>query len=97
VKIPKKIRTYCPYCRKHQIHDVKKIKFQKSPAKARAMALGQRRHLKRTRGYVSKIGGKKSPIKQRHKSVLLLECTVCKKKQQRSFGDSKKSAEFKKD
>lgn len=97
MKIPKKIRTHCPYCRKHQIHEVKKIKFQKSPAKARAMSWGQKKHIRKTKGYTSKVGGKKSPVKQRHKSVLLLECNVCKKKQQRVFGDSKKSAEFKKE
>ncbi|MFH0986429.1 MAG: 50S ribosomal protein L44e [Candidatus Micrarchaeota archaeon] len=97
MNVPKKINTYCPKCRKHTEHTVKKIKMQKSPAKARALSVGQRRHERKARGYTSKVGAKANVVKQTKKSVLMLECGVCKKKQQRPIANLRKPVEIKKD
>ncbi len=96
MKVPKEIKTYCPKCRKHTVHKVTKVKMQKSPAKKRTLSAGQQRHLKKAKGYTSKVGAKANPVKQTHKSVLLLQCTECNKIQQRSLVDLKKAVEIKK-
>ena len=95
MKIPKKIKTLCPKCRKHTEHTVKKITFKKSPSKARKVAWGQKKHLEKTKGYTSQLAGKKKVVKQRHKSVAMLECSVCKKKRQKPIADLKKAVEIK--
>ena len=90
MQIPKKMKTYCPKCKKHTEHTVKKISMKKSPAKARKTSWGQKKHLEKTKGYTSKVGAKKSPVKQTHKSVAMLECATCKKKQQKAIANLKK-------
>ena len=97
MKIPKKIKTICTKCRKHTEHTVKKITFRKSPAKARKVAWGQKKHLEKTKGYTSQLAGKKKVVKQRHKSVAMLECGVCKKKRQKPIADLKKAVEIKRE
>lgn len=97
MNIPKTINTYCPKCKKHTPNTVKKISMKKSPAKARKTSFGQAKHLRKTKGYTSKVGAKKTPVKQTHKSVAMLECTVCKKKQQRPIANLKKMVEIKKE
>ncbi len=95
MKIPKEINTYCDKCHKHTKHIVKKIVYKKSPAKARSVAWGQKKHIEKTKGYTSQLAGKKKVIKQRHKSVAVLECSVCHKKVQRPITDGKKAVEIK--
>lgn len=97
MQIPKKMKTYCPKCKKHTEHIVKKITMKKSPAKARKDSFGQKKHLNKTRGYTSKVGAKKTPVKQTKKSVATLECSVCKKKQQRPIANLKKVVEIKRE
>jgi len=97
MQVPKKIKTHCTKCRKHTEHTVKKVVFKKSPAKARKTAKGQKRHLEKTKGYTSQLAGKKKVVKQRHKSVLMLECSVCKKKRQMPIADLKKAVEIKRE
>lgn len=76
MKIPEKIRTYCPHCRKHTEHKVKTYK----KGKTRSTALGQMRHELKTKGYTSKIAGKVMVYKQSKKPTLVLTCTECGKK-----------------
>ena len=97
MNIPKTMKTYCPKCKKHTAHNVGKIKFQKSPTKKGAMSWGQVKQEKKIKGYTSKLGGKKTVEKQTKKSVLVIECPVCKKKQQRSYANLKKAIEFKRE
>ena len=74
MKIPKRIRTYCPRCRTHTIHTVTIYKH----GKRRTLAQGQRRYLRKCKGY----GSKRKPEQKRFakvtkKVVLKLKCTQC--------------------
>ena len=74
LKVPKVIRTYCPRCRKHTEHSVTLYK----PGKRRTLAQGQRRYLRKQKGY----GSKRKPEQKRFakitkKQVLKLKCKVC--------------------
>jgi len=83
MKIIDKIRTYCPHCRKHTIHKVTKLvkKGQASP-----FSWGERQHKRKLRGYVGKVAGTK-PVRKRGKhQKVLIECSECKKKQERIIG-----------
>ena len=90
MKIPNRIRTYCPKCRKHTGHKVKEGR----EGKRRTMAWGQQKHIRKTKGYTSKVAGQAKRVKQRKKTKLMLECTVCKKKHPRILPDSKKKTEI---
>jgi large subunit ribosomal protein L44e len=74
VNIPKEIRTYCPKCKKHQVHTVSIYKA----GKRRALAEGERRHSRRKKGY----GGQKYPLqkefsKTTKKQTVKLKCKEC--------------------
>ena len=80
MKFPKKIRTLCPYCKKHTEHTVK-LNKQKGRGKAHPMAQSRRRQLELKAGYgghgkYSKPAVKKKPTQ---KVDLRLICSVCKK------------------
>ena len=76
MKFPKEVRTYCPYCKKHTIHKVEIVK--KKPR--RTLAQGQRRFLRKMKGYGSfpkeNPKGREKPTK---KVDIRLRCTVCSK------------------
>lgn len=91
MKVPKKMRTYCPYCKKHTEQSVKE---QKKGAR-RTMSWGQQKFLKKSRGYVSKVGKTIKPVKQSKKTALILTCAVCKKKHIMVMPHSKKKLEIK--
>jgi large subunit ribosomal protein L44e len=80
MEYPKQIRTYCKYCKKYTLHNVKL--FVKKPE--RTLAIGYRRHERKIKGYVGKVKGKVPVKKQGKRQVVILECTVCHKKTQRS-------------
>jgi large subunit ribosomal protein L44e len=82
MKVPKEIRTYCPRCNKHTPQKVSNTK----KGKARGLAWGTLRHERRTKGYVGKVKGQAKVRKQGKRQKLTLECTVCKKKQERLLG-----------
>lgn len=92
MKIPKKIRTYCPFCKKHTEHTVKEAR----KGKRRTLAWGQQKHLKKIKGYTSKIGKTLKVVKQRRKTVMMLICKECGKKHRKVLPHSKKKTEFKK-
>lgn len=96
--IPKKINVYCPVCKKHTEHKITKIEQRHSPPTKRAMAKGQIRHVKKTKGYTSKLAGKRAHVKKASRNVIYLECPQCKKKHCRTVGGrTKKKLEFKKE
>jgi large subunit ribosomal protein L44e len=76
VKFPKKVRKYCPYCRKHTEHTVELAK--KKPR--RKMAEGQRRFLRKLKGYGSFPREKPDYEKPTKRVDIRLKCTECKKK-----------------
>ena len=74
VNVKKEVTTYCPKCKKHQVHSVSLYK----PGKRRALAKGERQHDRKKIGY----GGQKYPIqrefsKTTKKQTLKLKCKVC--------------------
>ena len=92
MKIKKVIKTYCPFCRKHTPHKVKEAK----KGKRRSMSKGQARHLRKTKGYTSKIAGKANVKKQSKKTKLMLTCEQCKKQHEKLFPKrTKKKIEIK--
>ena len=92
MKFPKEINAYCPFCRKHQVLKAKAA----SKGRARSLAQGNRRHERRLAGHGSKRKGEKSVKKQGKRNKLVLQCSVCKKKQERVVGGrTTKKIEFK--
>ena len=91
MKYPKSLRTYCPKCRKHAEHKAKLV----SKGKTRPMAVGNRKHERKLMGHGGKRAGEKTVKKQGKRQKLVLECTVCKKKQERVVGTrTRKKMEF---
>jgi len=76
---PRKIKRYCPKCKKHTSHDVLRIKKKK----ASELKQGQRRFRRVTRGYRGfprpKPEGRE---KTSRRAPLKYTCTVCKKSHQ---------------
>ena len=73
---PRKIKRYCPYCKKHTIHEVDKVKKRK----ASELKQGQRRFRRVMRGY----GGFPRPKpegreKTSRRISLKYKCSGCKK------------------
>jgi len=82
MKIVDSIRTYCPKCNKHTVQKVKLYK----KGKESPFSYGKRRYARKLRGYVGKVSGKKTVKKRGKHQKIMLECTVCKHKQERVIG-----------
>ena len=82
MKVPKKQRIYCPFCKKHTDHIVEQVK--KKPR--RKMAKGQRRFLEKLKGYGSFPRPKPDYEKATKKLDLRYKCTVCNKKHVKGQG-----------
>lgn len=82
MKMPDKMKTYCPKCKKQTEHKVKLFK----KGKTRTTARGQARHVKKGKGYTSKIAGKVTVYKQAKNPTVIITCTVCKKKRPKTIG-----------
>jgi large subunit ribosomal protein L44e len=92
MKFPKETRTYCPFCKTHTVHKVKHA----SKGRARTLAAGNRAHERSLKGHGGKRAGEKTVKKQGKRQKLALECSKCKKKQERVIGSrTKKKIEFK--
>lgn len=90
MKIPPTINVYCPYCRKHAVHKVSELKKRGT----RAMAWGQLKHIRKTKGYTSKVAGKVRKVKQSMKRTFLLKCSACGKLHGKVWRHSKKRPEI---
>ena len=89
MKIPDNIRTNCPSCNKHTVHSVKIAR----KGKERSMNRGRRKYEAVKRGYGGSPRTPKKPCyKVGKRTVLLLECSVCKKKHQRAYAARTKKA-----
>jgi large subunit ribosomal protein L44e len=87
MKIPGKVKHYCPYCKKHTLQEVDKMKKRK----ASELKWGQRRFRRATSGY----GGFPRPKpegreKTSRRIATRYTCTVCKKTYQPASIRSKK-------
>lgn len=76
---PRKLKRYCPSCKKHTLHEVHRIKKKK----ASELKQGQRRFRRVTRGYRGfprpKPEGRE---KTSRRAPLKYSCTICKKSHQ---------------
>ncbi|HHH79287.1 MAG: 50S ribosomal protein L44e [Thermoplasmata archaeon] len=75
--LPKKVKRYCPYCGKHTVHEIERVKKKK----ASELKQGQRRFRRVTRGY----GGFPRPKpsgreKTSRRMAIRYRCTVCGKR-----------------
>lgn len=82
MKFPKTMKTYCPNCKKHTEHTVEIGK--KRPR--RTMAQGQRRYLRKLKGYTSFPRSKPDHEKATKRLDLRFKCKVCGKKHERGQG-----------
>ena len=84
---PRKIKRYCPYCKKHTTHEVSKIKKKK----ASEFKQGQRRFRRVMKGYRGfprpKPEGRE---KTSRRAYLKYTCTKCKKSHQPASQRAKK-------
>jgi len=92
MKIPTKIKTYCPKCRKHTEHEVKLDR----KGKEKSMKRGRRRYEAVKAGYG---GSPRTPKKPNYKigkrPVIILTCKDCNKKHQKVYSArTKKRAEI---
>ncbi|MGC8585623.1 MAG: 50S ribosomal protein L44e [Thermoplasmata archaeon] len=76
MKMPTKVKRYCPYCKRHTVHEVERVKKRK----ASELKWGQRRFRRATSGYGGfprpKFEGREKPTKRIN---IRYRCTVCKK------------------
>lgn len=79
MKVPKEMRTYCPFCKHHEVHKIRPA----SKGRARTMAAGTRAHNRSLHGHGGKRAGEKTVKKQGKRQKLILECTKCHKKHER--------------
>ena len=82
MKIPDKIMTNCPHCHKHTLHTVRVNR----KGKERSMSQGRRKYIEVKKGYGGSPRTPKKPCyKVGKRPLLVLECSVCKKKHQRRY------------
>ena len=79
MELPRKIKRYCPHCKKHTSQNVERVKKRK----ASELKAGQRRFRRVTSGY----GGFPRPKpegreKTTRRVALKYTCTICKKSNQ---------------
>ena len=87
---PQKIRMFCPSCGKHTIHKVEQVKKRQR----RKMAQGQRRYLRKLKGFGSFPRPKPDHEKPTKKTDLRYKCEVCGKKNMRGSGFRVKKFQF---
>ncbi len=83
MKVPNKIRTYCPKCGTHTEHKVSLYKA----GRQRTLSWGARQLERKRSGYGGEPRGMlKRKAKINKKAVLVLTCSRCGRKQLRSLG-----------
>jgi large subunit ribosomal protein L44e len=101
MKLPKTVKRYCPYCKKHTEHKVTQNKKRaassltygsKYRARRRGAARGMGSLGRFSRPPVNKF--KRTGSKTAKKTDLRYECTVCKKTHMQSRGIRAKKVEF---
>ncbi|MEF8848381.1 MAG: 50S ribosomal protein L44e [Candidatus Thermoplasmatota archaeon] len=86
MKRPRKIKRYCPHCKKHTEHTVKKVK----KGRPSELKQGQRRFRRVLKGYRGFPRPKPQGEKTSKRANLKYVCTKCKKAHQPSSQRAKK-------
>lgn len=76
MKMPNKFRTHCPYCKKHTIHKVERVKRGRASSITRIERQKRRSYGIGNRGKFSKVPGGDKPTKRVN---LRYRCNVCHK------------------
>jgi len=77
MNMPKTQKKYCPRCKKHTLHEVKRVSVSK---KKSSMAQGQRRFKRKMKGFGSfPKSNPKGREKPTRKLDLTYKCKECKK------------------
>lgn len=92
MNIPQTIRTYCKFCKKHTEHTVEITKKRQR----RTLAQGQRRYLRKLKGYTGFPRPKPDHEKSTKKLDLRYKCSVCGKKHTKGEGFRAKKFQIKK-
>lgn len=93
--VPKQMKSFCSHCNKHTVQKVKVTTTKIKPG--RTLAWGTRKYERKLAGFHGKVKGKAKVKKQGIRNKIMLECTVCKKKHERTISSRmKKKAEIKK-
>lgn len=92
MNFPQQLKTFCKFCRKHTLHSVEVVK--KKPR--RTLAQGQRRYLRKLKGYTGFPRPKPEHEKAVKKIDLRFKCSVCGKKHTRGEGFRAKKFQLKK-
>ena len=87
MKLPKKTKRYCPYCKKHTDHKISQAKagHQRSSLKKGSLERAKKRGLGRGKGNLGKWGSKpavtkwKRKTKSNKKTNFIYTCKVCGK------------------
>jgi large subunit ribosomal protein L44e len=76
MKMPKRINTYCSFCGKHTIHEVRKVKKGRLSSLTRIVRQKKRRSGIGNAGKFSKVPGGDKPTKRIN---VIYRCTECKR------------------
>lgn len=87
MKIPKRFRTHCPFCKKHTEHIAERVKKGRPSSMKRIVRQKKRQSGIGNSGKFSKVPGGDKPTKR---IALKYRCTVCNKSHQRPCFRAKK-------
>ncbi len=73
MNVPKEIKDYCVKCNAHTQHKLKHFK----PGSPRALAEGQRKNVRKKKGYKGKYQFTATIKKQNKKPTFIAECSDC--------------------
>ncbi len=76
MKMPKRFRTYCPYCKKHSTHEIERVKGGKASSLTKIVRQRKRHTGIGNSGKFSKVPGGDKPTK---KINVRYRCAECKK------------------
>jgi len=92
MNLPQQMKVYCKFCKKHTLHTVEIAKKKTR----RKMAQGQRRYLRKLKGYTGFPRPKPDHEKATKKLDLRYKCSVCGKKHTKGEGFRAKKFQIKK-
>ncbi|NLI62375.1 MAG: 50S ribosomal protein L44e [Methanosarcinaceae archaeon] len=87
MRIPKRIRTYCPFCKQHEEHVIDRVKKGRASTLTKITRQRKRQTGIGNSGKFSKVPGGDKPTK---KISLKYKCTKCNKSHQRKCFRAKK-------
>ena len=88
--VPQSVRIFCPFCKKHTVHKIDQAKKKQR----RKVAQGQRRYLRKLKGYTSFPRPKPDHEKTVKKTDLRYKCSECGKKHTKGRGIRNRKFKF---